>query len=719
MITSEPYPSTLAYLHDYFALLALRLHRQVILTRLMRGEGQNDAFLGLFLSEDEISTILNELHGVSVPLSGELTLLDSAEEALVTRINERLAASDKRLRPAQLALLFDLSPMAVELLLLLLALEVDNRFARVYAYLQDDVARRWLSPALAIRLLPGASPTDAHVRALFLPGSPLLTHRLIHTGSGESAQTPLLDRPLRLDDRIAEYLLDHDPIDPALGDFVRLAPHEEMVEFHQVDDPIHTQLENIARLWTTPDRTALFLWGARGSGKTACAMRIAQRVSCPLLTLDAARLADQPSERSDEILHRSRREAQLRQALLLVRHADALEGERWPLLLRHLQPGMILTAQRQLYFDDLAQPPLTIHFAPLPHQLRRLVWQQALNGHARLQRGVTEELAGRFQLTAGQIERAAALAQQHAWLRAGPGATPDREDLFAGCRQQSNPNLARLARKVVTPFGWDDLVLPEMQLGLLHAIEAQVRHTHLVHREWGFDHKLALGKGLNALFSGQPGTGKTMAAGILAQSLGLDLYKIDLSSVVSKYIGETEKNLSQIFAEASTANVVLFFDEADALFGKRSEVKDAHDRYANIEISYLLQKMEEYDGVTILATNLSQNIDEAFARRMHFWIDFPFPTVADRERIWRGVFPPQAPCADDIDFAFLASQFELAGGNIRNCVLGGAFLAAEEGVPIGMTHLLQAVVRELNKLGRPITRANFADYYPLIRRSRL
>jgi SpoVK/Ycf46/Vps4 family AAA+-type ATPase len=206
-----------------------------------------------------------------------------------------------------------------------------------------------------------------------------------------------------------------------------------------------------------------------------------------------------------------------------------------------------------------------------------------------------------------------------------------------------------------------------------------------------------------------------MAAGILAQSLGLDLYKIDLSSVVSKYIGETEKNLSQIFDEASTANVILFFDEADALFGKRSEVKDAHDRYANIEISYLLQKMEEYEGVAILATNLSQNLDEAFSRRMQFVIDFPFPAVADRARIWRALFPPQAPRAEDIDVEFLARQFELAGGDIKNCVLAAAFLAAEEGTAMSMAHLIQGVVREYGKIGRPLTRSSFGNYFQLAR----
>jgi SpoVK/Ycf46/Vps4 family AAA+-type ATPase len=233
----------------------------------------------------------------------------------------------------------------------------------------------------------------------------------------------------------------------------------------------------------------------------------------------------------------------------------------------------------------------------------------------------------------------------------------------------------------------------------------------VVYEQWGFGARQSYGKGLAALFSGPSGTGKTMSAGVIARALGLDVYKIDLAKVVSKYIGETEKNLDQVFGAAANANAVLFFDEADALFGKRSEVKDAHDRYANIEISYLLQKMEEYDGLAILATNFATNLDEAFNRRLSFIIDFPLPRAEDREAIWRGHMPPAAPLADGIDFAFLAQQFELTGGAIRNCVRTAAFAAAEAGTPIGMTQLVQAVAGELAKLGRPLQRSDFGEHF--------
>jgi SpoVK/Ycf46/Vps4 family AAA+-type ATPase len=229
-----------------------------------------------------------------------------------------------------------------------------------------------------------------------------------------------------------------------------------------------------------------------------------------------------------------------------------------------------------------------------------------------------------------------------------------------------------------------------------------VRNRPTVYGKWGFDRKVALGKGLSALFAGESGTGKTMAADIIAGELGQDLYKIDLSMLVSKYIGETEKNLNRVFSEAETSNAILFFDEADAIFGKRSEVKDSHDRYANIEISYLLQRMETYDGVVILASNLRGNLDEAFTRRLHYIVEFPFPEAADREIIWKVNFPPETPVSADVDFRLLARRFRITGGNIRNIIMASAFLAAEMDESIGMPQLLHAARREFQKIGRLI-----------------
>jgi SpoVK/Ycf46/Vps4 family AAA+-type ATPase len=300
-------------------------------------------------------------------------------------------------------------------------------------------------------------------------------------------------------------------------------------------------------------------------------------------------------------------------------------------------------------------------------------------------------------------------AIQEAWRIAQGLAAADSEDgvprlehLHRACRAQAGTPATSLAPRIEPRHGWNDLILPALQREQLTALCSQARHGSIVYGSWAFDRKLSLGRGLNALFSGPPGTGKTMAAEVIAAELGVDILKIDLSQIVSKYIGETEKNLRQLFDQAASANAILFFDEADALLGKRSEVKDAHDRYANTETAYLLQKFEEYAGITILSTNLGQNLDDAFTRRMRFIISFPFPEEADRLRIWQTVWPRELPLAADVDLAALARKFRLSGGSIRNVALSAAFLAAERIEPVAMRHLMQAIRRELRNMGRMV-----------------
>jgi SpoVK/Ycf46/Vps4 family AAA+-type ATPase len=292
---------------------------------------------------------------------------------------------------------------------------------------------------------------------------------------------------------------------------------------------------------------------------------------------------------------------------------------------------------------------------------------------------------------------------------------PSREDLDHGAREASSSRLGELAARLAATFGWGDLVLPDRQRDVLQSISSYLRHRDLVLSEWGFERALAGGQGLKVLFAGDSGTGKTMAAQVLARDLGLELFRIDLATVVSKYIGETEKNLDRIFAAAEGSNAILFFDEADALFGKRSEVHDSHDRYANIEVAYLLQKMESYAGAVILATNFRHNIDDAFLRRLDFVIDFPFPEAADRERIWRVLLPAAAPRGDDIDVAFLAERFKLSGGSIRNATVAAAFIAADAGEPIGMRHLVRGVALEYGKLGRLTLETEFERFHEMVR----
>jgi SpoVK/Ycf46/Vps4 family AAA+-type ATPase len=345
---------------------------------------------------------------------------------------------------------------------------------------------------------------------------------------------------------------------------------------------------------------------------------------------------------------------------------------------------------------------------PLPDaEERQAAWANRLReGDVDLPGPELAELADRFRLGGDDVAEITAAARVMAAMRPGTGR-PDLRDLLQATRERSAWDARAVARRVAPRRQWEDLVVPADTLAQLRELCGRARQSRRVLRDWGFERRLALRGGATALFTGPSGTGKTMAAEVIAGALGLDLYKVDLSGVVSKWIGETEKNLDRIFRVAEGGNGVLFFDEADALFGKRSEVRDSHDRYANVEVSYLLQRMEEHEGVAILATNLRANLDEAFLRRLSFVVHFPFPGEAGRQRIWERVWPDDVP-RQDLDLPRLARELPLTGGNIRNVAVAAAYLAADEGGPVRMEHVRRAVRREMQKMGKPDSAAGAA-----------
>jgi ATP-dependent 26S proteasome regulatory subunit len=338
---------------------------------------------------------------------------------------------------------------------------------------------------------------------------------------------------------------------------------------------------------------------------------------------------------------------------------------------------------------------------------QRELWEQVLGGMTHLLDDQIDAIVQQFDFGPQAITQAVVTARERANLRApGEDAVPTVDEIWQVCRDLTGWRLDELAQRIVPCQTWEDIVLPEDVFCQLREIAAQVAHRPQVYEAWGFGEKLSRGRGINALFAGPSGTGKTMGAEILANHLDLDLYRIDLAGIVSKYIGETEKNLKKVFDAAEQSGAILFFDEADALFGKRTEVKDSHDRYANIEVNYLLQRMEDYRGLAILATNRKSDLDRAFLRRLRFLVDFPFPDAEHRQRIWQKVFPAQAAVAD-LDYDALA-RLEIPGGNIKNIALNAAFLAADTGVSIGMEHIMHAARREYNKIDKLATSTDFA-----------
>jgi SpoVK/Ycf46/Vps4 family AAA+-type ATPase len=684
------YPELHAALHR----LELMLQREVLRLRARHQLVEHD-FRGMFISDEHVD-VLFQSAGESSPalrsLSDQIDMLAASE-----RYNESSPL-------AQLAALFGLTQAERDILLIALAPALDSRFEIFYAYVQNDVARKAPTVDLTLKLLREDFEERLGLQHCFHWDQPLRKHQLLTLSAPPSnPAAPLLAHALRIDPRVVAFLLRQDTLDETIRPFTKVV--EADVELWALP----FSLDLLQRL----DRAAaalseagglICLHGAQGVGKQRVATALCTRQGWNLLAADwdAARQNGQ----AEMHLARIRREAILRGAAVYLHgEKEALPDVsemHVPLFWGQVRPMTTVDVDARHFIFALPKPD---------YEQRLRLWQEHLTSFPQDADLSFSDVANKFTLTEGQIRRAA--RQVAAALTTRPPAARQvmDADLHEAARWCSNQALRELARKLTPKYTWADAILTPLCARQLREIYLSVKHRHTVYGEWGFDDKLAYGKGVTALFYGPSGTGKTMVAGILAHELGLDLYQIDLSTVVSKYIGETEQNLSRIFHAAEASNAILFFDEADALFGKRSEVKDARDRYANIEVAYLLQKMEEYDGIAILATNLHGNIDDAFARRLHHTVEFKQPDVKMREQLWRSVFPVQTPLSPELDFAFLARQFEITGGNIRNAALSAAFLAADAAQPVSMEMIITAVARELQKMRKLPTRDVFQHYY--------
>lgn len=697
----------------------LRIRWAVARARAM-GLSPDDEFRGLYVSDNQIDTLLGYEVGAYLWSSNRTNGTNGTHptddwqewERVITQTRakwqSRLEASHQKgivVPFKRLCEAFHLTPIEEDILLIALAPELDPRYERFFAYLQDDVTKKRPSVDLALNLLTNSFREKLQLRHLLTDSSPLIQSRLlIRFTDGANREPTLLGQFLRPAPSVLEYLLGQVGIDTQLTSAAKLYLPGESFAPERAEPALIDHLKHSNRLIN--GRYPLFGFvGGYGVGKEEAAKCLAQEKQQPLLILDLVALSESElglTEGTKVAL----RDGRLLQAILYLTSWDnQLQDGRPPdqlfnQLLDYPYTVIVVgTANWQASNNGTDRRPIfTAHFPTSGYERRLQIWEKHI-GAENMTPLQIPQVANHFLFAPGQIEDVIATAHDMANWRQENVTTAD---LFAASRIHSNQKLSTLATKIQPRYKWDDIVLPSDTREQLREMINMVEQKPLVYEKWGFDRKLALGKGLNALFAGESGTGKTMAADIMAGQLGLDLYKIDLSMLVSKYIGETEKNLDKIFTEAATSNAILFFDEADSIFGKRSEVKDSHDRYANIEISYLLQRMEAYDGVVILATNLRANLDEAFTRRLHFAIEFPFPEPADRERIMRVNFPADTPLASNINFQKLAERFHLAGGNIRNIILAAAFLAAETGEPVNMSHLLHATRREYQKMGRLI-----------------
>jgi SpoVK/Ycf46/Vps4 family AAA+-type ATPase len=733
---SRAFKSTgnVAIYNSNFEYLLEELYRIDLIVRLClkkyrvdQHEDMND-FRGLFISENEVNKILQtqpyeikEHMHLDVELNEIKTITREIDRKKTESIKEGI-----ELRLPLLEDLFHLNPFEVNAILICLAAELDLKYEILYSYLQNDVTKKRPTVDLVMTLLGCSSEQRFNSREYFSAASSLIKNRFIYfIDDGLDGHSPLLSKPIKVDERIINYLLGSNEMDQQVRTFSTIIVPKRSFEDLIVSGDNKNILAELMK-WHSQMKARLmfFFHGPYGTGKKMTAEAICNELGTSMFIVDSkALIQDESLETLGPIL----REALLQNSSLYLEDFDALLKEETKInitnLIQELDrfPHWVFLSGEQLWETKTAlKNHVFIRYAfPLPSFAhRKQLWESFLNGHCDCVGDADiNVLASQFNFSAGQIKDAIFTACNVAMAK-NPGVTDVPTisiiDIYMGCRAQSNKKLTTFAKKIDSHFAWEDIILPKDIKEQLKEIDGFIKYKGTVYADWGFGKKLSTGKGLNVLFSGPSGTGKTMAAGIIAREVGLDIYKIDLSSVVSKYIGETEKNLSKIFKEAETSNAILFFDEADALFGKRSEVKDAHDRYANIEIGYLLQKMEDYEGVVILATNLSRNIDDAFLRRMQFVVEFPFPDQTLRKLIWIGMFPENAPLADDIDYDFLCEKLKLAGGNIKNIALSAAFYAAEESKDIRMDHIMHAAKREYQKMGKTFLKADFEPYYELI-----
>ena len=638
--------------------------------------------------------------------------LNSGESAQDSRIAERLRENEQQLVEfnsrfesplTRLYRVCNLNRKLADLLLCCVAPSLDTRFDSSLAAFAEN-RRPDITPAILGKIFGQTQEWSW----LCFESNPLFELELLYEDPQPEQRHSQLLRPIRASRRLVAYIRGDRSLAEETRKLIRIESKNNDASA-QISERLQSSLNRLVNhVAASLEPLLLFFHGGDGTGKLNAARELCARTGTPLISLDFRQLPAH-FESLHAALNLIVQEIKLSDAAVVIPDWHAFGTEDRPLpdaeivlnRIREASRLVILTSEKPFRLPRKKFPSVELAFDELGYAERAKSWGTHLNGSLHGDSKIdVQSLSGLYRFNEGQIKSVVQRSKLRRKALQGD-ENISQSELIAGCREESSQKLAELAVRVKTPHSWDFLILPEEQKGQLRELCNHMKFKACVYEDWAYSTRVSAA-GLNVLFTGPPGTGKTLAASVIANELGLDLYKIDLSTIVSKYIGETEKNLSKIFAEAESSNAILFFDEADSLFGKRSEVRDSHDRYANIQVGYLLQKMEEFPGMTILATNLSENIDEAFLRRLHFSVDFPFPSAEERQHIWRVSFPEQAPLDKTIDFEYLGRKIKVPGGNIRNIALHAAFHAAAEDGIITLEHIERAAKREYDKEGRSL-----------------
>jgi SpoVK/Ycf46/Vps4 family AAA+-type ATPase len=722
IVMIDHYTTSHEHLYDELLLVDLLIHLRVMKYRSEAG-GTENTLQGLYISEKEIDELLAANPMYSQWVENKETGTDDYDKlcqaigVLSESIKEKIAKSLENggtLKLLVFAEMYGLSSFETNALMICLAPQFDSKYRKLFAYLQNDVTRKNPSVELLLNLLCGNFREKLDSRQYFDLRSGLFKNNILQfVEDPREPDKPLIAKEVKVSSRVVGFILDNRFIDEDISLISEICSLK--VGFGDIVLPGDT-MEKLSsfvsffKVNLTSENFIFSFYGSYGSQKLETAAAICNELGIPLLVADLLALyhSNLYFERGIDLIFR---EAKIIPAAVYFKNCDFI-----------LAPTSEETYHRKYMLSEIdknsnlcfieSESMLAIHgeFArqrvismelPMPdYSMRKDLWERSLRTHTLAGDTDVKAIANKYSLTAGQIRDIVSTASTYALWRDSKNMIICQKDLEDACHIHSDQKLRDVAERIRPRHSWDDIVLCDDIKANLKEIVSMVNHRHIVFNEWGFDKKLSLGKGISALFYGEPGTGKTLASDIIAHELGMDLYKVDISTVVSKYVGETEKNLSGIFKAAESSNALLFFDEADSLFGKRTEVKDAHDRYANIEVSYLLQRIDEYDGVIILATNFSKNIDEAFERRLHFSINFPFPDEISRLSIWKNIFPKETPLDEAVDLGLLAKKLEISGGHIKNIALRASFYAAESGARVCMDQIIRASKREFDKIGR-------------------
>lgn len=705
---SEIDPS-LRHLAGRLAIVEARV-RAVVAARRDVDPNPDDRFRGLYVSDSDAAMLARAgpVQGAATPAGSASPDTEPSDGGIATAFAAVEAEADRaetgghqiRLRTVSRA--FGLDRLDDELLLIALAPDVDPRYERLYGYLNDDVSRRRVSIGLALTLC-GVSISSGVGRGRLGGSGPVVAGRLVEV---EDAGRPFLTRALRVRDRVVGFLLGDLTPDARLDGLLSPADRPDSTD-GDAHGSARSAPETMLERGLRAGAGLAYVRDGVGSDGRGIAIAGLARTGAKVVALDLESLPPEPDIRAVAVA--AGLEARLRGGGIVAGPLDALADlGTWAVAAFADLPCPIVFHGTRAWDPRWSKrPPLFVDAPQTTAAERSRAWRATLEGLPGADDLAAAVSAYPFRLAPPEIARATRLARLAAAAADRPVAA---SDLAAGVRARNATGLQKLARRIEPRAGWPDLILPPDIVDHLHDLSNRARHRDQVLDGWGLGDPNR-GRGLTVLFTGDSGTGKTLSAEVVAGTLGLEMYLIDLSSVVDKYIGETEKNLDRVFSQADGVNGVLLFDEADAIFGKRSEVRDARDRYANVEIAYLLQRMERFDGMAILTTNLRANLDDAFLRRLDVLVDFPMPDEAQRRRLWARHLPSSLPVSDDLDLDFLARAFRVSGGSIRNIVTTAAYTAAEADRPVAMADLIRGTEREYRKLGHLNTEAEFGPYF--------